>query len=112
MLVKLATFLAVVTLTAATPMPQASGTPKCTTGTLQCCTALPLENPSAFGIDDLPGDLIDFSKEKRSGEDGLLCDAETGEGLPCLSQLLCCDGDTNTLGLATKGCNPPIYVMT
>lgn len=82
MLVTLATFLAIVNLTAATPMPQASGTPKCTTGTLQCCTALPLENPSAFGIDDLPGDLIDFSKEKRSGEDGLLCDAETGEGLP------------------------------
>lgn len=82
MLVKLAAFLAVVTLTAATPMPQASGTPKCTIGTLQCCTALPLENPSAFGFDDLLGDLIDFSKEKRSGGDGLLCNAVTDGGLP------------------------------
>lgn len=70
MFVKLATFVAVlVTLSAATPMSQASGTPTCTIGTLHCCKDV--EDPSFLGIRDTAGEAPGLPIEKRGERFGI-----------------------------------------
>ncbi len=94
MLVNLATFVALlVTLTAATPMLQASGTPQCTTGIFKCCAAVEEQRSSSIliagaivkGASDVDAilDVLPVKKPRAAGAlISLGCNAITDDNAP------------------------------